>query len=137
MAALASDLASGNVRRRVVAPGWGQPSPVTALSAPPPCSCAVAGTCRRWRALGSLAVLVLLALALQVTRPAHDGIGASREATTVVVGAGETLWEVAGPYAPENVEPHVWARRVAQANGLEPGSIRPGTQLRLPVVHRP
>lgn len=137
-------------RRRVVAPGWGQAPPETVgppavahdsgqavAPRPPGAPVSVRGSAsmpqRRRRTVGVAVLVAVAALAVVVGRPGSSTVSADRaRPVQVVVGPGQTLWEVAGPYAPDGVQPHVWARRVARTNKLDPRVVRPGTALTLP-----
>ncbi|MFC5748165.1 LysM peptidoglycan-binding domain-containing protein [Actinomadura rugatobispora] len=50
---------------------------------------------------------------------------------TVVVGPGETLWDIAVRDDPEG-DPRITVRRIADLNGLPDSIVQPGQQLRMP-----
>ena len=50
---------------------------------------------------------------------------------TVVVGPGETLWEIAERHDPDG-DPRITIRRIADLNGLADSVVQPGQRLRLP-----
>jgi nucleoid-associated protein YgaU len=62
-----------------------------------------------------------------VTAPVADPAPA-----TVLVEAGDTLWDLVGPLAPEGASRHEWIARVTQLNDLDPLRLAPGTVIRLP-----
>jgi LysM repeat protein len=49
----------------------------------------------------------------------------------VVVGPGETLWDIAVRDDPEG-DPRVTVRRIADLNGLSDSVVQPGQRLRMP-----
>ncbi|QBI21292.1 hypothetical protein ER308_18085 [Egibacter rhizosphaerae] len=60
---------------------------------------------------------------------APAGVRASEvDGGIVVVGEGETLWEL----APAEVDPQAWAGEVAAHNEVEPTEVRAGQPLRVP-----
>lgn len=56
----------------------------------------------------------------------------AREATTVVVRAGDTLWDLAAAHGPAGAHRAVYAAEIAAANELDARALRPGQVLRLP-----
>lgn len=89
----------------------------------------------RWdRVAGLLAALVLavvlvgglLAGASQADEPAGDPL-------TVVVGPGDTIWELARAHAPAGVDTMTYAAAITAHNGVTATALRPGTVLELPV----
>ena len=49
----------------------------------------------------------------------------------VVVGPGDTLWELAGRYAPRGIDPRAYVDALARLNHL-PAGVQAGQRLRLP-----
>ncbi len=96
-------------------------------------------TARRYQArrvlLGLALTGVLFAAGEITSSTAAEPIGpvepAERE-RVVVVGEGETLWDLALPFAPAGHDPHEWLAVVADHNGIEVGDIHPGDAIRLP-----
>lgn len=86
----------------------------------------------RRRIAAALTVAVLI-LALGTTwamrsEAAPDGIVEA----TVVVGPGETVWDIATEYVPAGVHPQAYVAQVLRYNDLEATAVMPGTALRLP-----
>ena len=86
----------------------------------------------RRRIAAALTVTVLI-LALGITwamrsEAAPDGIVEA----TVVVGPGETVWDIATEYVPDGVHPQAYVAQVLRYNDLEATAVMPGTALRLP-----
>lgn len=52
---------------------------------------------------------------------------------TIVVPDGGTLWGLADRYAPSGADRAVWAADVAERNGIDPGGVRAGMALTVPV----
>lgn len=90
----------------------------------------------RVRRLLVLAVIVIAVISVGVAvravafaePPVHD-----RVEVTVVVQAGETLWDVARRYAPSNADRSAWVAELADRNAVDPGVIQPGTPIVVPV----
>ncbi|XVQ09092.1 LysM peptidoglycan-binding domain-containing protein [Spirillospora sp. CA-255316] len=57
--------------------------------------------------------------------------GSPARTETVVVGPGETLWDIAVRDDPEG-DPRVTVRRIADLNGLSDSVVQPGQHLRMP-----
>lgn len=53
-------------------------------------------------------------------------------AATVVVGAGETVWDIANAYRPEGQSAHGYVARVLRYNDIDAAAVAPGTVLQLP-----
>lgn len=62
----------------------------------------------------------------------HPGEAGAGDATAVVIGAGQSVWEAVAPYAPENASMHEWVARVLQINDLDARAVPAGTVVRLP-----
>ena len=85
---------------------------------------------RRIAAALTVAVLILAlgtAWAMR-SEAAPDGVVEA----TVVVGPGETVWDIATEYVPDGVHPQAYVAHVLRYNGLEATAVMPGTALRLP-----
>lgn len=85
------------------------------------------------RRIAAALTVVALILALGVTwamrsEAAPDGIVEA----TVVVGPGETVWDIATQYVPDGTHPQAYVAEVLRTNDLDAGSVQPGTVLRLP-----
>jgi LysM repeat protein len=79
-----------------------------------------------------VATLLLAAFSLgRVSLQASTGELPQQAHPTVVVGAGETLWQIAERAAP-GVDPRVTVSRIVHLNGLAGSAIRPGQELLLP-----
>ena len=50
----------------------------------------------------------------------------------VVVGPGDTLWDVAERFAPDGVDPRAYVDALVRLNHLDGGSVQAGARLRLP-----
>lgn len=89
-------------------------------------------------AAAAVAVLTVVAVGLAVGRaPAalRDAPGGgTAPAPTVVVGPGETLWQVVVPHAPAGAHPMAYVVEVAAYNDIDPRAVPAGTVLRLPAV---
>jgi nucleoid-associated protein YgaU len=57
---------------------------------------------------------------------------ASVVTATVVVGPGDTVWDIARPYAPAGVAPQAYVAQVLRYNDVQATAIQPGTVLQLP-----
>lgn len=51
---------------------------------------------------------------------------------TVVVGDGETVWDVAAAFTPQGEHPQVYVAEVLRYNDVDAAAVQPGTVLRLP-----
>jgi hypothetical protein len=102
------------------------------------------------RGLAMLALLVIAAVVLSVvlgsvgtgTATAAPELGAlagadSTAATTdevaLVVGPGETVWDLALPYVPAGEDAQLFMAQVLTRNGVEATAVRPGTVIRIPL----
>ncbi len=86
--------------------------------------------------------LAVLVLALAVVLAAATAVGAVASRTTsppatmemiVVVSPGETLWDIAGRYAPPTSDRSAWVVDVAARNDIDPAAVQPGTPILVPV----
>lgn len=81
-------------------------------------------------AAGTLGLLVPLG-----EGPGREAIAGSATTTgtaTVVVGPGDTIWDLATANRPPGTEPSTYVAEVVALNSLDPSRLRPGTVLRLP-----
>ena len=53
-------------------------------------------------------------------------------AATVVVGPGETVWDIAVEYLPEGTMPQVYVADILRHNDIDPAAVAPGAVLQLP-----
>lgn len=86
------------------------------------------------RRIAGLIVVALVALTvsgLWAMRSEAAPEGALVEAT-VVVGPGDTVWELAKPYTPAGEHPQAYVAEVLRYNDLDAAAVLPGTVLRLP-----
>ena len=51
----------------------------------------------------------------------------------VVLGPGDTIWDVALAYAPAGKDPQEWVAHVVAHNRIDPASVQPGTAIRVPL----
>jgi hypothetical protein len=85
----------------------------------------------RRRALGFV-VVAAASIGLARLGPESPAVRSMAHAPgTVVVHAGETLWDLAGRYAPSRVDPRSYVDAVVRRNHLT-GPLYPGERLRLP-----
>lgn len=95
------------------------------------------GRAQARRRLGILALLVIaavLALGPVVGSAAADipGDPAPPPTAHLVIGQGETVWDLAAPHAPAGANVEVYVAEVLAHNGLEATAVAPGTVVRLP-----
>ena len=93
---------------------------------------------RRRRLAVAVAFLLLAAagwlLALVLALPLRSGAEAAAPipAAQVVVGPGDTVWDLARAHAPEGVDPLVYVAEVVEHNGVPATALVPGMVLELP-----
>lgn len=90
----------------------------------------------RRRVLVLLLVVAVAVGAATATRAVIARAGASvspQVEVSVVVSSGETLWDLARRYAPAGADRSVWVTQVAERNDVDPGSLRPGASLVVPL----
>lgn len=94
---------------------------------------------RRAAARRRLVVLVIMAVAVltfvvsaSLQSQASDVRGDAGLEATVVVGPGDTVWDIAVDYLPAGEHAHAYAARILQHNGVEASAVAPGSVLRLP-----
>jgi hypothetical protein len=87
----------------------------------------------RWRRVAVLALLVIAGVALLAGLRGPAGAAQQQEpGPLIVVGEGDTVWELVGPHVPAGVDRGVYAAEVVATNDLDPRHIAPGTVVRLP-----
>jgi hypothetical protein len=59
-------------------------------------------------------------------------LDAGTVSAVVVVGPGETVWDVAADYVPEGQNAHAYVARVLELNDVDATAVAPGTVLHLP-----
>lgn len=98
-----------------------------------------AGACvvrRRRRLLPLVALVTLLVVLSSVAALGGSGgavAGSQGDAEiTVVVGPGETLWDLVLPYAPAGADAQAWVAEVVTLNGVDARRLPPGAVLRVP-----
>lgn len=90
-----------------------------------------AAVARRRLALGMTALLVVI-VGLLATGPAEVAPASEPSAPpAVVVQPGDTLWQLAERYGPEDVDPRAYVAALADINDLH-GALVAGTRIRLP-----
>lgn len=85
-------------------------------------------------AVATIVVVLVVGLMSGGAPPALRDVPASGPVATVVVGPGDTLWELLAPHAPAGAHPTAYVLEVAAFNGVDPRTVTPGTVLRLPAV---
>ena len=83
---------------------------------------------RRRMTLAAIALAVVGLVLLGGGRGPESRPGAPR---AVVVRSGETLWAIAGRYAPRDMDPRAYVDAMVRLNGLR-GTPQAGMRLRLP-----
>lgn len=78
--------------------------------------------------LAVVSVAVWAATALRSEASGDAGVVAA----TVVVGAGETVWDIATAYRPAGESAHGYVARVLRYNDIDAAAVAPGTVLQLP-----
>ena len=51
---------------------------------------------------------------------------------TVTVQAGDTLWDIAGKYGPQDADIRMVVYEIGQINGVNASTLRPGMELSIP-----
>ncbi|HEX6988133.1 MAG TPA: LysM peptidoglycan-binding domain-containing protein [Bacillota bacterium] len=83
----------------------------------------------RWLLAVVLAALVVLGVPrIFAARAGEPGDGL----VTVVVSAGDTLWDLAEAHGPQGADPRVTVDRIQRLNSLSTPLIRPGQRLLIP-----
>ena len=107
------------------------------LVEPPARSLAPTGPVQAWRRrVGALVVLaaLLVILVQALVGPAPETAPATTpvSAATVVVQPGQTLWDIASTHAPADTSTWTYVDRLAEVNGVTPGTLQAWQVLRLP-----
>jgi len=73
------------------------------------------------------------AVALAFATPTRAAaVSTTRPPLTIVVGPGDTLWDLARAYAPRRQDPMAYLAEVIALNDVKATTLRPGMVLRLP-----
>lgn len=107
-----------------------------ALRVVPPTPPTPRGTYWRRRAAILLLLITVALGSFAATRAIIGGpnVAAPAVEVTVVVTAGQTLWDLAGRYAGPEVDRSAWVAMVASRNGIDPQGVRPGTPVAVPLT---
>jgi hypothetical protein len=63
-----------------------------------------------------------------------DSVGVSPvHYESVFVEQGDTLWQIASEHKPESMRIRIYIRELCEINGIDAGSLRAGTTIRVPV----
>lgn len=81
----------------------------------------------------ALALLVLAGVALVAPLRSDAAPAFEPEPALVVVGEGDTLWDLAWPYLPVGQDLRAYVLDVAADNEISPGALRPGMVVRFPI----
>lgn len=86
----------------------------------------------------ALVVFVAIGVVLGVVAVVDAVTGGSPERVartnlTVVVRPGQTLWDIAAQYAPNDRDRTGWAAEIAELNDVDAGAVAPGTPLVIPL----
>jgi hypothetical protein len=91
-------------------------------------------TLRARRLAASLAVVTLVCLTVWGALALHSeaSVDPATVSATVVVGPGDTIWDIAEEYLPAGQSTHAYVARVLRHNGVDAAAVRPGAVLQLP-----
>lgn len=94
----------------------------------------VAGRRAAGVAAGMLVVALAAATLALLGGPSQGALAEDpvRASVTVVVGEGDTVWDLAGRHVPAGVDRAVYVAEVVAANDVDAGALVPGSVLRLP-----
>lgn len=87
---------------------------------------------RRWT-FALVAATAMAVVSLSAPWSGAQAVEQPAPTVTVVVGEGQTVWDLALPYLPEGVDPTVFVARVVAANDVDAGALVPGAVLRVPL----
>lgn len=96
----------------------------------------------RRRRVVAVAVVVVATVAMGMAVASATGAlvgeipppAGAAEPVRLVVGPGDTVWDLAAPHAPAGTDAMAYVAEVAAFNDVDPRAVRPGTVLRLPVA---
>lgn len=80
-----------------------------------------------------IGLLVAAVVAVRAMAAAGSDEPVARTNLTVVVGPGQTLWDLAERYAPEDRDLVDWADEIARLNGVDAQALQSGTPLVIPL----
>jgi hypothetical protein len=86
----------------------------------------------RIRALSIISITVIVVLLL-LASAGHATLDAS-ETMSYRVKGGDTLWEIAGDYGPENTDRRAVIAVIERINGVDAGSLQVGQIIDIPVT---
>jgi hypothetical protein len=86
-----------------------------------------------WRFAVFLSVILLLALTAFWLLFNYTDAKSQVQYTTIQVSQGDTLWAIAGNWAPDGMDVREYIHKIKHANGMERSDICAGDQLLLPV----
>ena len=86
------------------------------------------------RLLALMVTLLIVSMVVWTATALHSEASgdAGTVAVTVVVGTGETIWDIAAEYLPAGENTHGYVARVLRYNDIDAASVAPGTVLQLP-----
>ena len=84
---------------------------------------------RRTLVLFMVLALVMSTMGAVRAIVAEPSVPVARTDLTVVVAPGQTLWDIAGRYAPAGRDITGWAAEIAAYNDVDAQAVRPGTPL--------
>ena len=87
---------------------------------------------RRLLTAAALLCLVVVGIAAVGVLRSEASSDASVLTATVVVGPGDTVWDIAREYTPAGVAPQAYVAQVLRYNDVDATAIQPGTVLQLP-----
>lgn len=80
-----------------------------------------------------IGLLIAATVAVRATTASRADEPIARTNLTVVLGPGETLWDLAERYAPADRDLVDWADEIARLNRVDAQSVQPGTPLVVPL----
>lgn len=95
---------------------------------------------RRRAVVAAVVILTAVAMGMAVASATGALVGqapppaGAAEPVTIVVGPGDTVWDLAAPHAPAGADAMAYVVEVAAFNDVDPRAVRPGTVLRLPAA---
>lgn len=82
--------------------------------------------------VGLLLALMVVAIGATLALRSEAAPDATAVAATVVVGPGDTVWDIAHEYVPAGVHPQAYVAAVLRHNDIDATAVVPGTVLELP-----